>query len=286
MARRRFREEEPHNHERWLVSYADFITLLFAFFVVMYSISQVNESKYRVFSNTLTDVFAKPALDTNPIEVGETARTNPSAMIEVQVDPVKAPSPQQTEEENAAQRKQADNLQKLSDKIRSALGDLIDKDLVTVKGNETWLEITLRSSLLFKSGDASISEDAFAMLAQIAAILREQDHPVRVEGFTDDVPIHNARFNSNWELSSARAAAVVQVMLAKGMNPENLVAAGFGQYQAIAPNTTEEGRAKNRRVVLMVANGGTLRPQLAPVGLDPKTGAMTEPEPEAPTPNR
>jgi chemotaxis protein MotB len=286
MARRRYREEEHQNHERWLVSYADFITLLFAFFVVMYSISQVNESKYRVFSNTLTDVFAKPALDTNPIEVGETARTNPSAMIEVQVDPVKAPSPQQTEEENAAQRKQADNLQKLSDKIRSALGDLIDKDLVTVKGNETWLEITLRSSLLFKSGDASISEDAFAMLAQIAAILREQDNPVRVEGFTDDVPIHNARFNSNWELSSARAAAVVQVMLAKGMNPENLVAAGFGQYQAIAPNTTEEGRAKNRRVVLMVANGGTLRPQLAPVGLDPKTGAITEPEPEAPAPNR
>lgn len=291
MRRRRFREEEHQNHDRWLVSYADFITLLFAFFVVMYSISQVNESKYRVFSNTLTDVFAKPALDTNPIQIGENARSNPNAVIEVQANPVKAPVPQETEEANAAQHEKAEdaqqarqkqNLQKLSDKIRAALGDLIDKNLVELRGNESWLEITLSSSMLFDSGDASISEGAFGTLAQIAAILREQNNPVRVEGFTDDVPIRTARFQSNWELSSARAAAVVQVLIGKGMDPEQLMAAGFGQYQAVAPNSSVEGRAKNRRVVLMVSNGGKLRPSLAPVGLDPKTGAITEPEPQAP----
>lgn len=291
MTRRRFREEEHQNHDRWLVSYADFITLLFAFFVVMYSISQVNESKYRVFSNTLTDVFAKPALDTNPIQIGENARSNPNAVIEVQVDPVKAPVPQQTEEANAAEQKKSDdlqtsNLQRLSDKIRAALGDLIAKDLVTLKGNETWLEITLSSSMLFASGDASISESAFGTLAQIAAILREQDNPVRVEGFTDDVPIRTARYQSNWELSSARAAAVVQVLIGKGMDPEQLMAAGFGQYQAIAPNTSAEGRAKNRRVVLMVSNGGELRPSLAPVGMDPTTGAMLETVPAGAMPDR
>lgn len=284
MARRKFREEEPHNHERWLVSYADFITLLFAFFVVMYSISQVNESKYRVLSNTLTDVFAKPALDENPIQVGEVARSNPNAIIEVQTSPVKAAQPETTEESPAAAevKGQAD-LKKLADKIQAALSDLIDKDLVTVKGNETWLEITLRSSLLFNSGDASISESAYGLLAQLAAILREQDNPVRVEGFTDDVPIRTAHFSSNWELSSARAAAVVQLLIGKGLDPEKLMAAGYGQYQAVAPNTTPEGRAKNRRVVLMVARGGDLRPKLVPVGLDPKTGEVmptSESQPE------
>lgn len=283
MARRRFREEEHPNHERWLVSYADFITLLFAFFVVMYSISQVNESKYRVLSNTLTDVFAKPAA-VQTLPPGEHSG-NPDAIVELQSEAVKAPSPQQTEQASGSQPQPSadEELQALSDKLRSALGDLVDKDLVTIKGNETWLEITLRSSLLFASGDASISEGAYGMLAQIAAILREQSGPVRVEGFTDDVPIHNARYNSNWELSSARAAAVVQVLIGKGMDPEKLMAAGYGQYQAVAPNDTPDNRAKNRRVVLMVARGGELRPTLAPVGLDPKTGTIIGPEAPMPT---
>ena len=108
---------------------------------------------------------------------------------------------------------------------------------------------------------------------------------MRVEGFTDDVPIHTAHFSSNWELSSARAAAVVQLLIGKGLDPEKLMAAGYGQYQAVAPNTTPEGRAKNRRVVLMVARGGDLRPKLVPVGLDPKTGAVmpaAEPQEQAP----
>ena len=280
--RRRNHEEESHNHERWLVSYADFITLLFAFFVVMYSISQVNESKYRVLSNTLTDVFAQPALDMNPIQLGEVARSSPNAVVEVQAAPVKAPEPEKSESESSPAQPQAD-LKKLSDKIRDALGDLIKKDLVTLKGNETWLEITLQSSMLFDSGDAAVSEGAYGVLAQIAAILREQDNPVRVEGFTDDVPIHSLRYASNWELSSARAASVVQVLIGKGLNPEKLMAAGFGQYQAVAPNATPEGRAKNRRVVLMVARGGELRPSLQPMRLAPDGSELPADAPEPDT---
>lgn len=275
MARRKYREEEHHSHDRWLVSYADFITLLFAFFVVMYSISQVNEGKYRVLSNTFSDVFAQPVVDDNPIQVGTLARSNPTALIELQAIPVKAPEPNSTEE--AAAKSTSPDLEKLSAKIQAALGDLIKQDLVTVRGNESWLEITLSSSLLFDSGDASISEGAFGMLAQISAILREQSNPVRVEGFTDDVPIHTAKFGSNWELSSARAAAVVQVLVGKGMDPEKLMAVGYGQYQAVAPNKTPEERAKNRRVVLMVSRGGELRPRLPPLSLAPNGEAMSSP---------
>lgn len=278
MARRKYREEEHHSHERWLVSYADFITLLFAFFVVMYSISQVNEGKYRVLSNSFSDVFAQPAVDDNPIQVGSVARSNPTSLIELQAIPVKAPEP--NSEEAVAGKSTppaAPDLERLSAKIQAALGDLIKQGLVTVHGNESWLEITLSSSLLFNSGDSAISEGAFGMLAQISAILREQNNPVRVEGFTDDVPIHTVRFSSNWELSSARAAAVVQVLVGKGMDPEKLMAVGYGQYQAVAENKTPEDRAKNRRVVLMVSRGGELRPQLAPLSLAPNGEEMAPP---------
>ena len=284
--RRRAHEHEEHsNHERWLVSYADFITLLFAFFVVMYSISQVNESKYRVLSNTLTDVFAQqPAVEMNPIQVGDVARSNPDALIELQSTAVRAPVPQSSEiDPNEAEAELPDQLQEISDKIQTALGDLIQKELVTIKGNEEWLEITLQDSMLFGSGEAAVTESAYGLLAQIAAILREQDNPVRVEGYTDNVPIRTPRFASNWELSSARAAAVVKVLIGKGLNPEKLMAAGYGEYQAVAPNGTPAGRAKNRRVVLMVAKGGDLRPQLKPMQLAPDGSRIPA---DAPAPDR
>src|SRR5690606_22696385 len=284
--RRRAHEHEEHsNHERWLVSYADFITLLFAFFVVMYSISQVNESKYRVLSNTLTDVFAQqPAVEMNPIQVGDVARSNPDALIELQSTAVRAPVPQSSEiDPNEAEAELPDQLQEISDKIQTALGDLIQKELVTIKGNEEWLEITLQDSMLFGSGEAAVTESAYGLLAQIAAILREQDNPVRVEGYTDNVPIRTPRFASNWELSSARAAAVVKVLIGKGLNPEMLVPAGYGKYQAVAPIGTPAGRAKNPRVVLMVAKGGDLRPQLKPMQLAPDGSRIPA---DAPAPDR
>jgi chemotaxis protein MotB len=289
MARRRRAHEEEHaNHERWLVSYADFITLLFAFFVVMYSISQVNESKYRVLSNTLTDVFAKqPEADLNPIQIGNAARSNPDAIIELQTTAASAPSPQQNEaspetEPDTSATQPAESLESISEKIQSALGDLIEKKLVTLKGNEDWLEITLQDSMLFASGESAVTEGAYGLLAQIAAILREQDNPVRVEGFTDNVPIRTLRFASNWELSSARAAAVVQVLIGKGLSPGKLMAAGYGEFQPVAANDTADGRARNRRVVLMVARGGDLRPNLQPVRLAPDGSRipLDAPEPD------
>jgi chemotaxis protein MotB len=269
MARRKHAEEHV-NHERWLVSYADFITLLFAFFVVMYSISQVNESKYRVLSNTLTDAFNQPELQVHAIQVGETAKSNPLNFIELSAMAIRNKDGHGEKEEKndelaEQQQEIPEQFREISNKIEQALGALIRQKMVTLRGNEEWLEIEMQSSLLFDSGDAALSNKALELLGQIAEILKGQQVPVRVEGFTDNVPIKSARFPSNWELSSARAAAVVQLFIEEGIEPTKLMATGYGEFQPIAPNDTPENRTKNRRVVLMISKTGELRPQLQPI---------------------
>jgi len=259
---RRKHIEEHTNHERWLVSYADFITLLFAFFVVMYSISQVNESKYRVLSNTLEDAFNQPELSVHPIQIGETAKSNPTNLIQLNASAIKDKEGQGAGEQ---QREMPDDFKQIANKIEQAFGDLMKQDMVTLRGNEEWLEIEMRSSLLFDSGDATLSKNALVLLGQIAAILKEQKNAVRVEGFTDNVPIHTVRYPSNWELSSARAAAVVQLFIEEGVDSSRLVAAGYGEFQPVGPNDTPENRTRNRRVVLMISKTGELRPVLKPV---------------------
>jgi chemotaxis protein MotB len=259
---RRKHIEEHTNHERWLVSYADFITLLFAFFVVMYSISQVNESKYRVLSNTLEDAFNQPELSVHPIQIGETAKSNPTNLIQLNASAIKDKEGQGVGEQ---QREMPDDFKQIANKIEQAFGDLMKQDMVTLRGNEEWLEIEMRSSLLFDSGDATLSKNALVLLGQIAAILKEQKNAVRVEGFTDNVPIHTVRYPSNWELSSARAAAVVQLFIEEGVDSSRLVAAGYGEFQPVGPNDTPENRTRNRRVVLMISKTGELRPVLKPV---------------------
>lgn len=273
---RRKHVEEHTNHERWLVSYADFITLLFAFFVVMYSISQVNESKYRVLSNTLEDAFNQPELAVDPIQIGEKARSNPTSLVALSVNAAK------TKEgdggpENATGM--PDEFKDVANKIAEAFGDLMSQGLVTMRGNEEWLEVEMKSSLLFDSGDAMLSNKALELLGQIATILREQKNAVRVEGFTDNKPIHTVRYPSNWELSSARAAAVVQLFVEEGIDASRLVAAGYGEAQPVAPNDTPENRTKNRRVVLMISKTGELRPQLKPVAPAAAPNAAAAPQP-------
>lgn len=247
------------NHERWLVSYSDFVTLLFAFFVVMYSISQVSESKYRVLSETLTTVFNKetPALSINPINVGTpVVEAKPNVLDnagEFDVDHI-MPG-------DGAFDKTAE-LPQLSDLFEDEFSDLIEDELVQVHSNEMWLEVELKSSVLFDSGEATPTRAAESIFQDIALLLKDLDNPVQVEGFTDNVPISNARFASNWELSGARAAAAVKLMMQGGIAPERLAAVGYGEYQPVADNATEQGRAANRRVVLMIAREKTKRPNV------------------------
>lgn len=271
---RRRAVEDPVSHERWLVSYADFITLLFAFFVVMYSISQVNEGKYKVLSETLTQAFTasgkdavqtEPELTLDPFQVGEQARSNPLNVIELEAPVVERDGGEGDARQRGVPGEEGglpDDFEQLSEQVAAAFGNLMDSDMISLRGNEEWLEVELNSSLLFDSGEARLNSSALELLGGIAELLKGSDHPIRVEGFTDNIPINTPRFPSNWELSTARAAAVVQLFMEEGITPARLAAIGYGEYQPVASNASPEGRARNRRVVLMISKSGALRPEL------------------------
>lgn len=253
MSRRKKKHEEHVNLERWLVSYADFITLLFAFFVVMYAISSVNEGKYRVLSDTLNEVFQSRPSSTTPIEF-DNALSDQPRMAE-DPDFIDLPVPESVDNLTA------DNpeLDTLSEEITKTVQPLIDDDLINIKKTDFWLEIDIKSSILFRSGEAQLSEDAEDVLATIASLLKTYPNDIQVEGFTDNVPIKTRHFPSNWELSSSRAASVVHLFEEEGIEPKRLQAIGYGEHRPIADNATAAGRNNNRRVNLVVLGQGDVR---------------------------
>lgn len=275
MSRKR-REEEHPNHERWLVSYADFITLLFAFFVVMYSISSVNDGKYRVLSETLTDAFLTSAQSMDPIQIGEKVRTtNPVAgefaasepgTLESSdtedpldlVDDKSVADKQQAkpEDEGAAsiEKKEQieESLEQTAAALESKLSPLIEQDLVNIKRTDRGLEVEMKSKALFASGSARLSRAAIKMLRDISGIIKSLPNNIIVEGHTDNVPIKTILFPSNWELSSVRAASVVHLLGRFGIDPNRLAAIGYGEHKPIASNSDKAGRQKNRRVALVI----------------------------------
>lgn len=263
MARRR-PPEEHENHERWLVSYADFITLLFAFFVVMYSISSINEGKYKVLSESLEGVFNQPVRSIQPIAVGQL--TPRATAIE---DGSPAPEPR-------------DPLQSIASDIREAFAGLIADGQLSVRGSETWLEIELSSSLLFPSGNAIPNDAAFALIERVARILAPYRNPVQVQGFTDNLPISTASYPTNWELSSARAASVVRMLAAHGVDPARLAAVGYGEFRPAASNDTAAGRARNRRVILAISRD--IEVHRASSSFSPSTGEAAAGTQSAATP--
>jgi len=248
MARRK-RHEEHENLERWLVSYADFITLLFAFFVVMYSISSINEGKYRVLSDTMVAAFNTPPKTLQPIQVGEEGVSGEPAPIK----PEKASSAVSPGViQQLAQTAQSSDMGQIANDFEKAMSPLIQKDLINVTHNDLWVEIEINTSILFDSGSAQLEDDALPVLGQLAGILKKYPNYIQVEGFTDNVPINTGVFPSNWELSAHRAASVVHLFMNNGVQPERMAAIGYGEYRPIADNATPEGRRKNRRVVLVI----------------------------------
>lgn len=262
MARKK-KHEEHENHERWLVSYADFITLLFAFFVVMYSLSAVNEGKFRVLSASLVAAFNSTPKSMQPVQVGQPSQAPATQLQRLQplqgsptVAPIELNKPVQppTPTPEVTQRMHA--IKQMADAIERAMGPLIKADLLLVRRDSLWIEVEIKTSILFPSGSAQLQSEAAPILEKIAAILGKFPNAVHVEGFTDNVPINTLAFPSNWELSAARAASVVHLFMSAGMRPERMAAIGLGEYRPIADNSTEDGRNKNRRVVLVVLADG------------------------------
>jgi len=274
MVRRRQREIHVNN-ERWLVSYADFITLLFAFFVVMYSISQVNQSKYRVLSETFVEAFNQPgkvnpaqqekvSLSDNTITPIDLDKTPAQETVTPAVDVVAegtAETEMNAQANTTAKTHTSDELTQISDLVNEKFSELINDQMIKISSNELWLQIELNDSILFSSGGIEASPQAQVIFTEIANILKNYKNPIQIEGFTDNVPIRNSRYPTNWELSSARATEIVKFLASKGVEPERLAAVGYGEFQPLASNDTEMGRAQNRRVAVMVAKRAMDRPR-------------------------
>lgn len=244
MARRRH-EEEHENHERWLVSYADFITLLFAFFVVMYAISSVNEGKYRVLSDALNSAFRDiPGTTAGAMQVVNT--TQNSQMIS---PPQIRPSNPKVEEEK---RKNKEKMRNMAQQLMAALNSLVKSGQVRVTENALGITLDIDASVLFEPGQATLDEKAIVVLANVGRILAGSDFPITVEGHTDNLPISNTLFPSNWELSVVRASSVVRLFIENGVEARLLTATGFADQRPVAGNDTPEGRQRNRRVAVTI----------------------------------
>ena len=240
MARRRKRVDHD-NHERWLISYADFVTLLFAFFVVMYSISSVNEGKYKTFSNSLSIAFAsRPGSASTGI-----APNQQEQMLKALVD-------NRTARMGEQQRKIQERMKKLESGISQVMLSMINQGLVGVSQSKRGVVIDISASSLFKTGDATLQPEVLDVLQQVAAVLSREDQSIEVEGHTDDVPIKTAQFPSNWELSSARASSVTRMLIDNGVQTKRLAVVGLAENQPLAPNDSSENRARNRRVTITI----------------------------------
>jgi len=239
MARRK-RQEEHENHDRWLVSYADFITLLFAFFVVMYSISSVNDGKYRVLSDTLVAAFKTPPKSLVPINVGKTStseqisKDNKVSLINVK--PIKSNK----------------SLNDVKNELNESLKSFINDKSIKVTQTKNWISVEMDSSIIYISGSSNLEIDAIPILQNLARILAPLPNEVEVEGHTDNIPIHNVFYPSNWELSAARAARVVNLFANSGVNPKRHSAIGYCEFRPIESNKTNSGRKKNRRVNIVI----------------------------------
>lgn len=348
---------DNNNHDRWIVSYADFITLLFAFFVVMYSISSVNVGKYKSLSHSIGNAFSnevkpetiKPIIQnilpskaesiplnitfetklsskelsgpdesewklnpksqttdqvnpsvgiaatsltdsltvsfestkpttqveakiessqessadlkkTDPVQIKQDSEVAQNALLDkltVAFESTSSATPPEPEVEKRRELsdeilKERKQLNQVSDQLEQGLGTFIKDDLVAVKRNDYWIELEMNSELLFLSGEAAVSKKAQPVFKEIAQIIQSLPNAINVEGHTDDVPINNLKFPSNWDLSSARATSVVQQLVKEGIDPTRLSAVGYGEFHPIGDNISEEGRFKNRRVTLVL----------------------------------
>ncbi|MBD3669937.1 MAG: flagellar motor protein MotD [Gammaproteobacteria bacterium] len=245
MARKK-KHEEHENLERWLVSYADFITLLFAFFVVMYAISSVNEGKYRVMADSIKSALQNDPRTMAPIKFGDPGLSSEKQKINESERIGKSQS--FIDQPNKEEPDRADMVQQVSSSMKA----LIDKGLISVKEHENWIEIEISNSVLFVSGSARLQPEAVPLLKILSRILNRFPNTIQVEGFTDNEPISNEVFPSNWELSAARSASVVRLFERSGIDSERLSVVGYGQTRPVADNDNARGRERNRRVLLVI----------------------------------
>ncbi|MEF9952122.1 MAG: flagellar motor protein MotB [Clostridium sp.] len=228
----RKKKEESHvNHERWLITYADLITLLMVFFIIMYSMGRVDAEKYQQLANSLNVAFTGGGK--SPIG------TDKPPITDGNVKPI----PEVQQMENA--KEEVDEYLKgegLSNKVNTNI-------------DERGLVISLQDTVIFDSGSAVVRDDQATTLIKIGNILKKMPNYIRIEGHTDNVPIKNTIFSSNWDLSAMRASNMVEILVtSSGITPSKISAMGYGEYRPVANNKDVVGRSKNRRVDIVILN--------------------------------
>jgi chemotaxis protein MotB len=265
MARKKH-QEEHENHERWLVSYADFITLLFAFFVVMYAISQVNEGKYKILAEALNTAFGTVPPATAPVVVQSGPQAAQSATNSI-LPPLKPHT-------NDALRREKERMTDMARDIMQVLAPLVQQGKVRVSQTSVGVNVEINANVLFAPGDANIGKESAETLIAVARVLKNDDHAIQIEGYTDNVAISTALYPSNWELSAVRASSVARLLNNQGIISDRLTAVGHGANQPVASNETPEGRLRNRRVDVVILS--RLVEQATEVPLMPLSGEVNE----------
>ncbi|MGE3507424.1 MAG: OmpA family protein [Vicinamibacterales bacterium] len=224
--------------DRWIISYADFVTLLFAFFTTLYAASTVDVAKLSTVAQGLQTAFDAPAIPTTSVDgvVGGTGREvldGGRAVVDSQIAYVRT-------------------------QVETELAEAVQAGQVEINRDRRGLIISIPETGAFPVGSADLSPALEAVMARLAQALERLPNAVRIEGHTDNVPIRTARFASNWDLSAARAISVVDVLLSRAaVSPSRISVAGYGEHRPRVSNTTPGGRSRNRRVDIVVLNAGT-----------------------------
>lgn len=251
-ARKKDNEEHVDNH-RWVVSYADFITLLFAFFVVMYAISSLNDAKYKSLSEGMHSAF-------NNKEKGPSKSSSDG-----KDDGIK---------KSSTKGKFDDGMEDLN----KSLSEFNDENY-QLQRQDGWIEMNIQAGALFEAGNASLKPDALLKLMKVAQKIKDLPYPVAIEGYTDDVPIATPEYPSNWELSAARAAVVGRILNNYGIDSNRITVTGYADQFPIVDNITDEGRRQNRRVNILITKNKHVKrlfnPQMGLNGLGINNAAQT-----------
>jgi chemotaxis protein MotB len=254
MARRK-KHPEHENHERWLVSYADFITLLFAFFVVMFATSQADKGKAQQVSQAVKDALAHDSVTAAVAAILGGAPDNQGPGNAMHKGPGGSETVAQPRSKQDQQQQQLAELVPSLEMLTKELKDEIAAGKVQIKMADRGLVVSFAQAALFPSGEDVISTQAYEGIGKVAAAIARLPNPVRLEGHTDSLPISTARFHSNWDLSSARAIALLGILSERfHLPPNRMSVAGYAETAPIAANDTENGRARNRRVDIIVLN--------------------------------
>jgi chemotaxis protein MotB len=256
MARKK-KQEERVNHERWLVSYADFITLMFAFFVVMFATSQTDKSKAQAVSDSVKKALEGQSFNSvlKLIVGGTVDRTGPGNGLKIGPGGDQRPIKPDNKKRSSLVVEGVAELMPSLDILTKQLAPEIKSGKLQISMVSRGLAISFSQAALFPSGEDEIAKDTYPTIQKIAEAMQKIPNPARMEGHTDALPIHNSRFRSNWELSAARSIALLQALTSLGVDKDRLSITGYADTNPLEDNDTEEGRARNRRVDIIILNG-------------------------------